>query len=258
MDVALVFVLPLIGGFIFLHRWNVTRFNIARAEGQYVYFHAALCAAILFIIVFFIRELVLQHWGRYMALDARATAYLLPLLKETATRQHSEVALVAAYAFLSGTLLWWPLNLITGRKLFWYRRAIIGNDCESLLYAATSRAIPVCFTMTNDKVYAGFVTQYHASHSERKFVAILPLMSGYRAKDTREIIFMTYYTHIFRGADSPNEPLASPLEHLTGLDFEVVVPIASVCSLNLFDLIAYEQFRNREKTPRGKQAAARR
>ena len=56
MDVALVLILPVIGGYYFASYWNFTKFRCAREDGHRLYFRAALYGTILFLIAYLLRE----------------------------------------------------------------------------------------------------------------------------------------------------------------------------------------------------------
>lgn len=99
-----------------------------------------------------------------------------------------------------------------------------GNNLQRLLHSAAFDEKTISITLDSRKVYVGYVIQAPNLEPHDTFVAVLPLFSGYRDKDTLELIFTTDYTLVCEKADRPAS------------DFVQVVPISSIRSAGLFDL----------------------
>lgn len=96
----------------------------------------------------------------------------------------------------------------------------------------------VSVTLRNRKVYVGFVVRTFDPAYDRKYVIILPTMSGYRAEPTHTMTFDTDYTRVYQALLAEDESrLVRGVE-----DFQVVIPVAEVVSANLFDWEAYLRF----------------
>jgi len=65
MEFAAVFVLPLIGGYLFAMIWRYTRYSIRRADGHHLYFRAALIGVGLFGLALFARLELGSNWPSY-------------------------------------------------------------------------------------------------------------------------------------------------------------------------------------------------
>lgn len=80
---------------------------------------------------------------------------------------------------------------------------------------------------------------------DRKFLSILPVMSGYRDKDTHKLTFTTFYDDRYGTAAmdlGSLTPLPPPLEHLCADEFITVLRSDHVVSCRIFDPVAYLEF----------------
>jgi hypothetical protein len=135
---------------------------------------------------------------------------------------------------LLGVTLWWPMNWVFDRKKE-LRRTIAGwNDyLELLLTQALDETRQVSITLKNGKVYVGFVVQTFDPAYDRKYLVVLPTMSGYREATTHRLEFITDYTRVYQQLIAEDE---------TRL----------ILSASLFDWDAYRRF-NPPQTPAGQQ-----
>ncbi len=148
-------------------------------------------------------------------------------------------------AFVIGALAWWPLNKGLSKYPQEARRAIDRwNDFfEILLSRALTEAKLVSITLKSRKVYIGFVTASFDPANERKYIVLLPMHSGYREEETLDLVIQTNYAPVYAKIIQEDNRVA-----LAGIgDFRLVIPVAEVQSLNLFDPTAYAHFK--EGTP---------
>ena len=154
----------------------------------------------------------------------------------------AQLAIIGMYAMLMAYPLATLLNLFVGRKR-WLLQAMKGDDLEQLLYNGLTRRVPICITTGDNKVYVGFVVGTPDPTKPRKTVSLLPLMSGYRDRETQRLNFITFYTEIYgTNRANPDDQLPAPLSHLQARDFVTLIPIEKMSSCRLFDLAAYEAF----------------
>jgi hypothetical protein len=243
MDTVLLFALPLVGGLIFCSTWNFTRWRVAREDGHRLYFRAVLFGAILFAVVAALRHQFEAQCPQWLAMVVAIKGVIKPMAKDAAGA--AAVSDLAITCFLV-MLLGWPfaksLNLVF-RKRFWLRRAIAEDQLEDFLLQSVDRELPIAATMDDGKIYVGYVVAGFDPAIGRKCILLLPLMSGYREKDTHKVIFTTYYTELY-GDDSilSEGQLPEPLSHLSAGDFITVLPADRIASYRLFDAIAYQVF----------------
>lgn len=222
--------LPLMGGYVFVSRWNRTRFETKRHTGERLLFSAAI-AGVFFLIVAFIIVRLLATWQPELRAE---WAQHVPF-------PHAGTSLLA---FLLGCVTWWPANLFFPEAAE-QRRAIQGwGDHLEILF---DRAISgseyrlVSMTLKGGKVYIGLVIRNFDPAYDRKYVTILPVVSGYRDTSTHEVHLTTWYDAVYQ------EVIENRRADLRIEDFEVVIPVGELLTANLFDWDAYDEFQRLTK-----------
>ncbi len=258
MDVALLFFLPLIGGFLFVERFYGTRFRAAREETQRLYYKAAFWGVALSIV-----GLVLHHALRHVAAyrdlaDQLGRAVLGPLLERPPGLSGApdpvvanqglavriDVAFACAWALALGVATPALNGLVAlvdrvayrprGRSLISaINDASITDQFERLLAEALRASRQIQVTLSNQKVYIGWVTRSPNPHGQEKYFRIQPSMSGYRSKDDGEVQLTTFYDDILERFRDDRARLRS---------YEIVIPIDKIVSASGFDLAAYVEF----------------
>lgn len=91
-----LFLLPLLGGYIFVAHWNGTRFTTPRYSGERLIFRAAIAGVVFLILAFTIVQLILAlqpgvdvSWHAIVPFPYSGTSFI---------------------SFLMGAFAWWPLN----------------------------------------------------------------------------------------------------------------------------------------------------
>jgi len=248
MDIALLLILPVIGGYYFTNNWNVTHFRSAREEGHRLYFRAVLYGTVLFSGVYALRVVLNAFVPPFASFEAMLEQFVSPLLKPDKDGfRLSDVAITSIYSLAIGVTLWKPLNYLFPRDHF-LEKAVQNNDFERLIHNAVAKNSPLFMTVDNQKVYVGFVVKTTDPSQDRKTLGILPIMSGYRRADGG-VEFTTYYSDIYEEIRRGEE---GRLAHLTPEDFEIVIPADRIVSANRFDILAYEEFGRKSQVRRKK------
>lgn len=217
------------GGYIFISIHYRTRYYALRSDGYRLLFHSAI-AGTLSLIISVLLILALAPISPFSAVDAWWGSHL--------QLQYSGRAVLSFFlGFIS-----WPLNFI------WPKQPVLdkvlrekGDPLELLFQRAMYETKPVSLSLKSGKTYVGFVT-YTIFTVNPVFpirsVKILPLVSGYREKETLRVRFTTDYSHVYNRIRSgdPN------LNHLTVDDFEVVIPTEQIQTANVFDAVAYRDY----------------
>lgn len=217
--------LPLLGGYVFISHWNRTRFDARRYSGERLLFHSAIAGAWFLFGAFIVTAIVTrlspglhEWWEDIVPFDYSATSLL---------------------AFLAGCFAWRPLNRIDAAEEE-AEKALEqwGDFLEILLNRCLRDGQQVSLTMRNEKVYVGFVTSNVDPAFDRKYLTLIPMLSGYRDADTKQMVITTVYGVVYdrmisQGMADPESPAD---------EFELVLPIAEVVSANLFIPDVYEMF----------------
>jgi hypothetical protein len=216
--------LPLLGGYWFLHAFYYTRFRSQRLDGYRLLMESALVGVFLSIL------------GRL--------AVLLLLCFPSAMKAWMTVA-PASVPFLGTALGSLLLGLCTPHllNLFLDKTRIMtkldaqteaiehhGNHLLRLLHTASSEEKPIAIVLDNLKVYIGTVAAAPNLEPHDTYLAITPFYSGYRDRETLELVLTVDYLSVYEN------------KQLNADDFRVVVPVTAIKMASLFDQAAYPAF----------------
>lgn len=261
MELALFFVLPLIGGFAFVTGFLLLRYKTGREDAQRLYYRAALFGVFLAFIAALAHEAALRHpdYARFVA--SATTSVLAPLFEKdrvatsvpltaAAANIRVEIGIVCIYAFLLGALtplwnlflrladyFWAKFAPLRWRRSFLDRLnlAAITDQLEWLLAKSLFSASLIQVTLSNSKVYVGSVLESLDPRSPAKYFKIQPWMSGYR-DDDGTVQFNTFYDDILAAFEQDASKRAAVET------FQLVIPIDKVLTASGFDVDAYESF----------------
>ena len=209
--------LPLLGGFIFISHWWRTRYFVLRFDGHRLIFYSAAAGAFFLTIstlvtISFASQFpeLIEWWQSFRPFPHLAKTFL---------------------SFLLGASIWWPLNRFFHEKQREIDRVIEEKDdpLEIMLRKALGQGRLIMFSVKNGKVYVGFVASLQDPSRTMQFIKIVPLMSGYRDKDTKVVQFTTFYPQV----DEAGQPVKA---------FEVVLPAGELQSVNLFDETVHAKY----------------
>lgn len=223
----LLLLFPLTGGYAFLRLCHFTKHRWDALEWERNLFEAALADAGLFLAV----RLAIPLFERAPALvrvrDAVRAAVPYPFAASFLG------ALVLAVA------LAWLLNLRIPRERA-IRRAVEhhGGELLILLQHAARHLLPVSLTMFNRKVYVGFVLA--PPSPKHPYTKIVPTVTGYRDEHSLGVVFDTVYWRVYEDLERRQEQ--GETVDVNVESFGIVLPIAQVCSANLFDDETYRRY----------------
>jgi hypothetical protein len=254
MSLTAFLFLPLVGGYAFSIIWNASRYLAARESGHKLYFRAIFYAVFLMIVATEI-HVIFFHYPWYQNIISFVSHATQGKDASVTIWSYSSKLTLIIISFILGPSIGHILNLPNSRflqkiTLFqkWQKRllknAIKNNDFELLIERASYHTIPIFFSLQCGKVYVGLVVRSPNPIEERKAIRILPIMSGYRETSTQEAVFTTFYLEIFKKLGDDNH---EDLSHLDPVDFEVVIPSDQISSSHLFDLNAYEHFKENQQ-----------
>lgn len=251
--------LPLLGGYIFVRFWNHTKIHILRSDKDRLLIRASIVGLFALIIAY------LVHLFFVWKFPCQVNSICISRIwREKLPFEYLDVSLIA---FVIGALGWIPINLFYDENDE-IERAIIedADPFELLLKRAQEKTIPVSITMTNGKVYIGFIIHQLNPATPTSYVGLFPLQSGYREDMTKEMHLTINYSKTQKkikgeiddvaakiaeiGKMSPGEQLTlSEPEHSdymqlvemweklkeTSKLFELVIPTNQIASINFYD-----------------------
>lgn len=221
-----IFLLPLLGGYIFIKKSTWFRYRTIRYNAQELILSSAVAGLIGVTFAFLVTTLM---------------AYLLPEVYSWWTQ-------VVEYNFL-GTALFAFLSLVAAGYFSnnWIDEEdqitkIIREDndgIELILLRALEDAKLISVTLKSRKVYIGFVSQnFFNPWMGVKSFKIIPVYSGYRDPEDFHIIFTTSYDTVIKYTVE-NDDIDLDIN-----DFQTGIPISEIVTVNIFDPEVYEKFTN--------------
>lgn len=237
--------IPILGGYWLLSRTKSTRYWTYRQSGYHLFFHAAMRGVLLLIAAWTIaRVLSIKFpnlpWkaGTYIPFDY-ATLFLVTL-----------------------GLAW--LVPLAANKLFYRNKTDDyfakkaakddGNLVVWTIQEALNASVLIEVTTKAGKSYVGMPQSISPPIRRENDVVLLPLLSGYRGPETRELIITTDYRELLKKWRMEKLGLSTEtaeFSHLTSQDFLIALPYWEIASARRFDLKLYETYfrKNRRITP---------
>jgi hypothetical protein len=212
-------VLPLLAGFWFIHFCHYFRFRAQRLDGYRLLIESSIAGALLFlsgrlatyaISYTPLGAVISQWWSNFAPVSFSGTA---------------------TFAFLMGLASPFLVNLRWGEDES-KRRAVErhGNHLLRLFDYALRKEHLVSITLDNRKVYVGYVVSSPNLSPDDAYIALLPMISGFRTTETMELQFVSLYHELYGEED------------VNANDFRVAIPVSSIKMASLFDLEIYARF----------------
>ncbi len=210
--------LPLLGGFLFIHLAHYFRFGAQRLDGYRLLFQSAIAGTCLAAIARVIIELLER---------SAIGAFGLALWSAFFPFKYSAESSIS---FILGPVFAGIVNLLIGKRRA--REIEIrkhGNALMQLLQRATRDNLLISVTLDNRKWYVGWVTESPNLDPQELYFRLLPFTSGYRDKDTLETFRTVFYQNVLED------------ESLDPDEFFITLPLKDIKTANLFDADVYNQ-----------------
>ena len=233
--------LPAVGGYWFLTHWNYTRYQAVRESGYRLLFRSAVTGLFL---AFLSRTLTLL-------LEERCTLFIH--FWESSLREPFPLEVLLQEPFTVEVLLSLVLavvlpglfNAFYGEHRGAERAAReAGDHIELLIQESIDDQVPVEVTLRNRKIYIGLGLESGIGTSSESDIALIPMYSGYRDKDTLNLhIEIDYLSVIWEFLEyDEGRVLAEDADPWSSEEFRVVIPVTEVVSARLFDEELYDEF----------------
>lgn len=120
------------------------------------------------------------------------------------------------------------------------------SHMDLVIRKAQGRSSPMMITISSQKVYVGLCLGEDLVDGRGDSVAIIPLLSGYRKKETQDVCFTTNYYVQYQNLDLINNPKSVPVGSsgrvLTLDDFRVVINKGDIQYMSYFDIDMYAEW----------------
>lgn len=240
---SVVFILILcIAGYNFLSKIPEYNLKLQRSNGYHTFLLSAggglllfAVSCVLYVICFKLANFVgvYPSLGKYLLLDI----FLCDATKaEIALFDISSFSLL--FSFLIPRYYWGNKTERRMRQLVHFSGDSESPEFTQLFFRSLRFGVPILFTMSDRKVYIGYITEVHAT----KFndVIILPIFSGYRTKDELRLVPVTPYQAVL-------DDIENEAEKEIDFDiFAVALPLREIVYAHLHDFKYYEKFKEKE------------
>ena len=213
--------LPLLGGFLFLHLSHVFRFNAQRYDGNRLILASAAAGAFLLLL------------GRAVVLLFGS----IPLFGAWAGRVWYEIAPFPHSDSCAMACVLGPVLAVVIVNRMYDVEAAMNKQIEEkkhadaftrLLHMAARDRRLVSVTLDSRKWYVGYIAEAPNLNPAEKYFRLLPIVSGFRDKDTLETFRTVFYEDV--------------LETNHSSEFVITLPIADVKSAGFFDPNLYDVY----------------
>lgn len=251
----------LVSGYIFTITSVSTRYKFKRSDGWGAYFYVATWGTGFCILSWMLCSIMgfvgfIDFSAKVVGMNRENVKLLIPLSADAVATGKSlkialwlvgTVALSTICGLLNKTWHGWGNNRFKALA-----KAARNHPLETLAIEASATLAPVIFTLKSKKFYVGWVIRPPLEHGKIEHMAFIPLLSGYRDKDTLKIVVTTnYITHYesiglygdLLGVDGPPRVKSN----LTFDDFRVVCPVSEIENLSFFDFETYNNFKAQEE-----------
>ncbi|CAI1631787.1 hypothetical protein [Serratia liquefaciens] len=251
----------LVSGYIFTVTSVSSRYKFKRSDGWGAYFYVATWGTGFCIVSWMICSFMgfvglIDFFAQVAGINKNNVKMLIPLSADAvATGKSLKIALWIVGTVVLATvcgLLNKAWHACGDRRFKALAKAAKNHPLETLAIEASATLAPVIFTLKSKKFYVGWVIRPPLEHGKIEHMAFIPLLSGYRDKDTLKIVVTTNYdTHyesmgIFGDITGMEGPPKND-RNLTLNDFRVVCPVSEIENLSFFDFQTYNRFKELEE-----------
>lgn len=217
-------IFPIVGGYYILIRCELFRYRQQRVERQKLIFNSIFAGILVLFISWTVTALISSCLPSLVELFRRYYPIKAPFFG------------TAVFSFFISIIFTELANLIVSEDKA-ISKAIhkIGNEFELLCEQCYRELEMIQITLDNDKCYVGWMQSLPVpNHSN--FISILPVYSGYRNKETKELTFTTQYLDIY--ATFVRDGSVVDINDLT----TTVIKIDSIITATKFDNEMYDRF----------------
>lgn len=221
--------LPLLGGYIFLITFFLTRFYHQRIERQRLIFNSSILAVALSLIMLGVDEFILKKFF----LNFRETIGKINPIEYDGLNQ-------SLFIFLSSFPLAKLLNfLLPKKRALKYVVNKWGSDFEKLFWVSLQSKDDedklLMVTTKCNKVYVGYVNQI-SEPIGNSHITIIPNFSGYRDKETQEFSVTTDYLNVLEHYINADQ------QKLIDQKMGIIIPLTEITMVSKFVSEIFDRF----------------
>lgn len=246
----------LVVGFLYTNHHPPSRYRQKRSTGWNAYFHVA-AWGLLFTLAGSIVSVLIMLLFDAFSLLLRLPAYLfsfeytVPWFGRELFNWKlpgglgvgSLVSFLGAALIAYGRALQSQMRIKTSyeEQVKEYKKVAEADGLEALLFDSMNQNLLVLISLKSRKAYVGTVHQSRFIHADLENIVIIPMLSGYRDKDTMSFKQVHSYTNYYN-----KHVISEESEPLSIYDFRTVIPRSEIDTASLFDPATFKQFNELE------------
>lgn len=122
-----------------------------------------------------------------------------------------------------------------------------GDELEQLLKKSDLEGETLLLTLKNDKVYIGFCEETPIP-KKTNYLSITPILSGYRKKETKELVITTDYLKVVEKFIKDTElSEGKEVEEIT-LETDIIIKQDEILTASIYKQDVYDAFNNEADT----------
>jgi hypothetical protein len=231
--------LPLLGGYILICFTHLFAYYSSRQSKEHLLFHSLLAGV------------VLGALGRLMAFALSTVEFFKSASAAFKQVFPFEFLGSSLLSLLLGISLTVAINIIVPKRRathFLYKRQVL-NSFEALIYeslgldddaVSAKKTKLLLFTLADGKVYVAIPRWFpRLTRNDDAYIRITPFISGYRMKDTQELVLTTRYTEIYK----KELQQAGKKDEIDFKDFDKILRLSDIKGISVFNERIFQGFK---------------
>ncbi|MBD1583484.1 hypothetical protein [Pseudoalteromonas sp. S16_S37] len=238
-------------GSLFLSRFPPTIVEYKNSSGYHTFIMAAFAGMILFGLTY--GAVTLLVYAEFAISIGSWFAKFMGKLLPTVSSSHETLNLISVslltliLAAILPSIYKFAFFIVTrGNDPYlyqWRKDADRGDthECLSLIFNSLDLELPIAFTLSNRKVYIGYVIKFGVFSNE---IYVLPLISGYRGKSDLDVVKVINYKNVIHNLvqDELKEVDKKTRAELIAKKFSIAIPVRELVHANIHDVKHYSDF----------------
>lgn len=188
-------ILPLTGGYFFIANFVFLKYKYQRLDTPRLLLNSILAGIFITFLSFTVRTIVENQYPELYIRCCRIL-HFIPVERTESNRYLGTLIFSLAGIILFTIVVNWIVSVFWGYEKI-ISRAVDkhGDELEQLFRDSVLKAQLIQLTLKNEKVYLGIIDKI-PEPKKTNYVSLIPIYSGYRNKDTKEMTITTSYETI--------------------------------------------------------------
>ena len=228
-----LWILPLISGYFIINNYIYFKYQSQRLSSQRLIFQSIIAGIIAFLLLYAFRILLDWLFPNFIP-AVYQTLYQLPIREQ----DFLWTSIIGFIITIAGVrIINWvykKFDYFNWKKPLEYAVDEFGDELEQMFKQSAINKQLLQITLKNNKVYVGFAEKIKAPKLSN-YLSIVPIMSGYRDSETKEIKLTTdYFDALDYYSENPDK--------YESFDMDTIVKQDEILTAVVFDPDIYEKF----------------